>query len=46
MAREEQIPIVRVIGYKDGNYTAVPENVARLYAWNWVNEAIGVSPHG
>ncbi len=36
MAREEGIPIVQVIGYKDGNYTAVP-NAGRLYAWNWGN---------
>lgn len=36
MAREEQIPIVQVIGYKDGNYTAV-SNAGRLYAWNWDN---------
>lgn len=36
MAREEQIPIVQVIGYKDGDYTAVPD-AGRLYAWNWEN---------
>ncbi len=36
MAREEGIPIVQVIGYKDGNYTAVP-NAGRLYAWSWDN---------
>lgn len=36
MAREEQISIVQVIGYKDGNYTAVPD-AGRLYAWNWGN---------
>lgn len=36
MARDESIPIVQVIGYKDGNYTAVP-NAGRLYAWNWDN---------
>jgi hypothetical protein len=36
MAREERIPIVQVIGYKDGNYTAVP-NAGRLYTWNWEN---------
>ena len=36
MAREEGIPIVQVIGYKDGNYTAVP-NAGRLYTWNWDN---------
>ena len=36
MARDESIPIVQVIGYKDGNYTAV-SNAGRLYAWNWPN---------
>lgn len=36
MAREEEVPIVQVIGYKDGNYTAVP-NAGRLYSWNWEN---------
>lgn len=36
MAREKGIPIVQVIGYKDGNYTAVP-NAGRLYTWNWDN---------
>lgn len=36
MAREERIPIVQVIGYRDGEYTAVP-NAGRLYAWNWEN---------
>jgi len=36
MAREEGKPIVQVIGYKDGNYTAVP-NAGRLYLWNWEN---------
>ncbi len=36
MAREEGIPIVQVIGYKDGDYTAVA-NAGRLYAWNWDN---------
>lgn len=36
MAREEEIPIVQVIGYKDGNYTAVP-NAGRLYTWSWEN---------
>ena len=36
MAREEGVKIVQVIGYKDGNYTAVP-NAGRLYAWNWDN---------
>ena len=36
MAREEGVPIVQVIGYRDGNYTSVP-NAGRLYAWNWEN---------
>jgi len=36
MARDEEIHIVQVIGYKDGNYTAVPD-AGRLYAWNWDN---------
>lgn len=36
MAREEDIPIVQVIGYRDGNYTSVP-NAGRLYTWNWDN---------
>ena len=36
MARKKSIPIVQVIGYKDGDYTAVP-NAGRLYTWNWEN---------
>lgn len=36
MARDAEIPIVQIIGYKDGNYTAVP-NAGRLYSWNWEN---------
>lgn len=36
MARDEGIKIVQIIGYKDGNYTAVPD-AGRLYAWNWDN---------
>lgn len=36
MAREEGVPIVQIIGYKDRNYTAVP-NAGRLYSWNWDN---------
>ncbi len=36
MAREENKAIVQVIGYKDGNYTPVP-NAGRLYRWNWEN---------
>ncbi len=36
MARTEGKPIVQVIGYRDGNYTAVP-NAGRLYRWDWDN---------
>lgn len=36
MAREAKIPMVQVIGYRDGDYTAVP-NAGRLYRWNWEN---------
>ncbi len=36
MARAEDVPIVQVIGYRDGNYTPVP-NAGRLYAWSWDN---------
>jgi len=36
MARELKKQIVQVIGYKDGNYTAVPD-AGRLYRWNWDN---------
>lgn len=36
MAREEGIPIVQIIGYKEGNYTAVL-NAGLLYSWNWDN---------
>lgn len=36
MARQVGIKIVQIIGYKDGNYTPVP-NAGRLYAWNWDN---------
>lgn len=36
MARAEGVPIVQVIGYREGSYTAVP-NAGRLYAWNWDN---------
>jgi len=36
MARSEGIPIVQVIGYRNGNYTPVP-NAGRLYSWNWNN---------
>jgi len=36
MARRNSVPIVQVIGYRDGDYTAVP-NAGRLYRWNWEN---------
>ncbi len=36
MAREEGKPIVQVIGYRDGDYTPVPD-AGRLYQWNWDN---------
>jgi predicted GTPase len=36
MAREEKKPVVQVIGYKDGDYTALPE-AGKLYQWNWDN---------
>jgi hypothetical protein len=36
MAREAGVKVVQIIGYKDGNYTLVP-NAGRLYAWNWEN---------
>jgi hypothetical protein len=36
MARDLAKKIVQIIGYKDGNYTAVP-NAGRLYQWNWEN---------
>ncbi len=36
MAREESIPIVQFIGYRDGEYTAV-EGAGRLYRWSWDN---------
>lgn len=35
-ARKHQIRIVQIIGYKDGEYTPVPD-AGRLYAWNWEN---------
>lgn len=35
-ARELNVFIFQVIGYKDGDYTAVPDG-GRLYKWNWDN---------
>lgn len=36
MARDASKPIVQIIGYKDGDYTPVPD-AGRLYKWNWEN---------
>ena len=36
IAKEELKPIVQIIGYRDGNYTAVP-GAGKLYRWNWDN---------
>lgn len=36
MARDEDVPIVQIIGYREGKYTPVA-NAGRLYAWNWDN---------
>jgi MTH538 TIR-like domain (DUF1863) len=36
IARAAGVQVVQVIGYKDGDYTPVP-NAGRLYAWNWPN---------
>lgn len=36
MAREANVPIVQIIGYRDGDYTPVP-NAGRLYKWSWDN---------
>ncbi len=36
MARDLEKQIVQIIGYKDGDYTAVP-NAGRPYRWSWDN---------
>jgi len=36
MARKSSKQIIQIIGYKNGNYTPVP-NAGRLYQWNWEN---------
>jgi 2-polyprenyl-3-methyl-5-hydroxy-6-metoxy-1,4-benzoquinol methylase len=36
MARKANKKIVQIIGYKDGNYTPVPD-AGRLYNWDWNN---------
>lgn len=36
MARLRGKKTIQIIGYRDGNYTAVPD-AGRLYSWNWEN---------
>lgn len=36
IARELNIPIIQIIGYRDGDYKPVP-GAGRLYRWNWEN---------
>ena len=36
IARELSKPIYQVVGYRNGDYIAVP-NAGRLYRWNWEN---------
>ena len=36
MARTLEIPVVQIIGYRNGDYQPVP-NAGRLYRWNWDN---------
>ncbi|MDD5311916.1 MAG: TIR domain-containing protein [Dehalococcoidia bacterium] len=36
IAREEGKKLVQIIGYREGNYTAVA-NAGELYRWNWEN---------
>ena len=36
MAREENKPIVQLIGHKDRSHPRVP-NAGRFYSWNWPN---------
>jgi len=36
MARQEGIPIVQIIGYRDADHTPVPD-AGRLYRWDWEN---------
>lgn len=36
MAREADISIVQIIGYREGDYEPVP-NAGKLYKWNWEN---------
>ena len=36
IARVFKKPIYQIIGYRNGNYTPVPD-AGRLYSWNWDN---------
>ena len=36
MARAENVPIVQMIGYRDGIYSPVPD-AGKMYRWNWNN---------
>jgi hypothetical protein len=36
IARALKKPIYQIIGYKNGNYTPVPD-AGKLYSWNWDN---------
>lgn len=36
IAREEAVPIIQIIGYKDRDCPSVP-NAGRIYAWTWDN---------
>lgn len=36
IARALKKPIYQIIGYRNGNYTPVPD-AGRLYSWNWDN---------
>ena len=36
MARDAGVPVAQIIGYKDVDYTAVPD-AGRLYRWSWDN---------
>ena len=36
IARTLKKPIYQIIGYRNGNYTPVPD-AGRLYSWNWDN---------
>jgi len=36
IARQAGIPVVQIIGYRDGDYRAVSD-AGQLYRWNWEN---------